>query len=125
MTILSQLPAIIYFSFTRRGAHFEVVPRLRLRELNRETSKSRRTFREVLVEMKQPLKIKSRMLVVDEVARFLRMHPTTIYRLIKSKKIPAFRVGSEWRFDREEVDRWIKTQQNIASSPIQKEKILL
>jgi excisionase family DNA binding protein len=75
--------------------------------------------------MKQPLKIKSRMLVVDEVARFLRMHPTTIYRLIKSKKIPAFRVGSEWRFDREEVDRWIKTQQNIASSPIQKEKIPL
>ena len=72
--------------------------------------------------MRQPLKIKSPMLVVDEVARFLRTHPTTIYRLIKSKKIPAFRVGSEWRFDREEVDRWIKTQQNTASSTIQKEK---
>jgi excisionase family DNA binding protein len=74
--------------------------------------------------MRQPLKIKSPMLVVDEVARFLRTHPTTIYRFIKSKQIPAFRVGSEWRFDREEVDRWIKTQQNIASSTIQKEKTL-
>jgi excisionase family DNA binding protein len=81
-----------------------------------------RAFSEVFVEMRQPLKIKSPMLVVDEVARFLRTHPTTIYRLIKSKKIPAFRVGSEWRFDREEVDRWIKTQQNIASGTVQKEK---
>ena len=74
------------------------------------------------MEMRQPLKIKSRMLVVDEIATLLRMHPATIYRLIKRKKIPAFRVGSEWRFDREEVDRWIKTQQDIASGTIQKEK---
>ena len=65
------------------------------------------------------------MLVVDEIATLLRMHPATIYRLIKSKKIPAFRVGSEWRFDREEVDRWIKTQQDIASGTVQKEKIPL
>jgi excisionase family DNA binding protein len=62
------------------------------------------------------------MLVVDEIATLLRMHPATIYRLIKRKKIPAFRVGSEWRFDREEVDRWIKTQQSIASGTVQKEK---
>jgi excisionase family DNA binding protein len=72
--------------------------------------------------MRQPLKIKSPMLIVDEVARFLRTHPTTIYRLIKSRQIPAFRVGSEWRFDREEVDRWIKAQQNTASDTVQKEK---
>ena len=74
--------------------------------------------------MKQPLKIKSRMLVVDEVARFLRMHPTTIYRLIKSKKIPAFRVGSEWRFSQEAIDRWRseEEQASISATPRRKRK---
>ncbi len=45
-------------------------------------------------------------LTVREVSEYLRVHPTTLYRLIRSKQIPGFRVGSEWRFDIETIDRW-------------------
>jgi excisionase family DNA binding protein len=45
-------------------------------------------------------------LTVENVAEYLRVHPSTIYRLLKQKRIPAFKVGSDWRFNRESIDRW-------------------
>ena len=43
-----------------------------------------------------------------ELAEFLRVKRMTIYRLLKKSAIPAFRVGAEWRFQREAVESWIK-----------------
>ena len=37
-------------------------------------------------------------MTVREVSAYLRVHPTTIYRLLKQDQIPAFHVGSDWRF---------------------------
>lgn len=34
------------------------------------------------------------------------MHPATIYKLLKRHQIPAFRIGSDWRFRIEAIDRW-------------------
>ncbi len=45
-------------------------------------------------------------LTVQNVAEYLHVHPSTIYRLVKNKQLPAFRVGSDWRFNRESIDRW-------------------
>jgi len=45
-------------------------------------------------------------LTVENVAEYLRVHPSTIYRLLKQKRIPAFKLGSDWRFNRESIDRW-------------------
>jgi excisionase family DNA binding protein len=39
------------------------------------------------------------------------VHPSTIYRLLKRKRIPAFKVGSDWRFDRGGIERWRLAQQ--------------
>jgi excisionase family DNA binding protein len=47
-------------------------------------------------------------LTIGEVAQLLRVHPATIYRLLKKKGIPAFRVGFDWRFSREAVEAWMK-----------------
>jgi excisionase family DNA binding protein len=47
-----------------------------------------------------------KVLTVAEVAEYLRVHPTTIYRLLQTKKLPGFRVGSEWRFSKDAIDRW-------------------
>jgi excisionase family DNA binding protein len=49
----------------------------------------------------------------DELAEFLRMHPSmrlhssTIFRLLRMGKLRAFRVGSEWRFSRDSVERLV------------------
>jgi excisionase family DNA binding protein len=48
----------------------------------------------------------STILTVRELADYLRVHPITVYRLLRTKQIPGFRVGSEWRFDMSTIDRW-------------------
>jgi excisionase family DNA binding protein len=47
-----------------------------------------------------------KVLTVAEVAEYLRAHPTTIYRLLRAKILPGFRVGSEWRFSKDKIDSW-------------------
>ncbi len=42
-----------------------------------------------------------------EAAEYLQMHVKTICRLAKEGKIPARKVGSEWRFLRKVLDRWL------------------
>jgi excisionase family DNA binding protein len=43
------------------------------------------------------------MLTVTETAVYLRVHPSTIYRLLKREALPAFKVGRDWRFDRSRI----------------------
>ena len=45
---------------------------------------------------------------VEEVAKALKLHPYTIRRLSREKKIPAFKFGGQWRFNKEEIQKWMK-----------------
>lgn len=49
-------------------------------------------------------------MTVKETADYLRCHVSTIYRLLKRGALPAFRVGSDWRFNREQIDKWCMVQ---------------
>jgi excisionase family DNA binding protein len=44
---------------------------------------------------------------IAQVADYLHTHPSTIYRLLKNRKIPAFRLGSDWRFRRPDLEQWV------------------
>jgi len=57
--------------------------------------------------MKQP-----KYLTVDELSDHLQIHRSTIYRLLKEGKLPGFRIGSDWRFSVEEIERWQRGQTN-------------
>jgi excisionase family DNA binding protein len=46
-----------------------------------------------------------RMLTVGEIADYLRVDRSTIYRLLRRKELPAFKFGRDWRFTMEEIDR--------------------
>jgi excisionase family DNA binding protein len=48
----------------------------------------------------------TKVMTVREVSAYLRVHPSTLYRLLKRHQVPAFRIGSDWRFNVEAVDRW-------------------
>ena len=50
-------------------------------------------------------------MTLGELAEFLKAHPTTIYRLLREQRIPAFRVGSEWRFHRDSIEQWINERE--------------
>lgn len=54
-------------------------------------------------------------LTLDEVAVYLKTGKRTIYRLAASGKLPAFKLGSTWRFRRCDIESWIKEQS--ADSP--------
>jgi excisionase family DNA binding protein len=45
-------------------------------------------------------------MTVKEVSAYLRVHPSTIYRLLRNGQIPAFRIDSDWRFQIKAIDKW-------------------
>ena len=45
----------------------------------------------------------SRVLTVKELSDYLKVHPSTIYRQLKRGRLPAFKVGSDWRFNIESI----------------------
>jgi len=49
----------------------------------------------------------AKVLTLQEVAKYLRVHPSTVYRLAKKGQIPAFKLGSDWRFNLESIDQWL------------------
>jgi excisionase family DNA binding protein len=48
----------------------------------------------------------SKVLTVKELCHYLRVHQSTVYRLLKKGMLPGFKVGSDWRFNIEAIDRW-------------------
>jgi excisionase family DNA binding protein len=52
-----------------------------------------------------------KVLTVKDVADYLQVHTSTIYRLLRRKRIPAFKVGTDWRFNIESIDEWRKLQE--------------
>jgi excisionase family DNA binding protein len=57
----------------------------------------------------------SKWLTIDELAEYLKMGRTKLYRMAQDGEIPASKVGNQWRFDREEIDQWMKSQRPTAS----------
>lgn len=53
------------------------------------------------------------LLSADQVARYLKVDKFTIYRLVSQKKIPAFKVGNQWRFKKKMIDAWLISNSNI------------
>ena len=47
-----------------------------------------------------------KIMTIDEVAEYLRLKPQTIYTWAQEKKIPAAKLGKEWRFRKSVVDKW-------------------
>ena len=48
----------------------------------------------------------SKVLTVGELSDYLRVHRSTIYRLLKKGQLPAFKIGSDWRFTTDAIDQW-------------------
>jgi excisionase family DNA binding protein len=48
----------------------------------------------------------AKVMTLAEVSHYLHVHRSTVYRLLKRREIPAFRIGSEWRFNIETIDIW-------------------
>ena len=56
-------------------------------------------------------------LTTEEVLEYLQVNLRTVYRLIKAGKIPAVRVGRQWRFRKTDLDAWLESQRPRALRP--------
>ena len=55
-------------------------------------------------------------LTPTEVAKILKLHPFSVTRLARQKKLPAFKVGGSWRFQKDQFEQWINRLTNGQAS---------
>jgi excisionase family DNA binding protein len=61
-------------------------------------------------------------MTVKQVAGYLNLNDRTVYRMAIAGKMPAFRVGTSWRFKKEALDDWIELQHNHIDTGEENEK---
>jgi len=49
-------------------------------------------------------------LTLEQIAEYLQMSTSSIYKMAQKGKIPAYKVGRQWRFKKEEIDEWVREQ---------------
>ena len=52
--------------------------------------------------------VRDEVLTTAETCRYLKVAPRTLYRYIKDKRVPAFKLGKDWRFVKSELDQWLR-----------------
>ena len=52
-------------------------------------------------------------LTVEELAKQFGVNVTTVYRLAKQGKLPAFKVGNLWRFSEVRLEEWIANRERV------------
>jgi excisionase family DNA binding protein len=48
----------------------------------------------------------NRLLSLDEVATYLMIPKSTLYKMCSEREIPCAKIGKHWRFDRKSVEKW-------------------
>ena len=58
----------------------------------------------------------SEFLTAEEVAEYLRLPLSTVYKLVQDKRLPGFKVGKHWRFRKETFEEWIREQEDASTA---------
>ncbi|MCU0665750.1 MAG: helix-turn-helix domain-containing protein [Candidatus Omnitrophica bacterium] len=57
-----------------------------------------------------------RLIDIDELAEYLKLKKQTIYNWLHERKISGIKVGGVWRFDRREVDAWLRSRRRLSTT---------
>ena len=58
-----------------------------------------------------------RLMDVEELANYLKLRKQTIYNWLNQNKITGIKVGGVWRFDKRDIDKWLRSQRVLRHSP--------
>ena len=58
-------------------------------------------------KLENPKPKRTQIMTLQEAAKYLGVHPITIYRLLKETNIPAIKLGGQWRFKKDILDDWL------------------
>ena len=67
--------------------------------------------------MRRECPLQAKVITISELSEYLHVHRSTLYRLLKKGQLPGFKIGSDWRFNVEAIDRW-RMQQGVALNEI-------
>jgi len=57
--------------------------------------------------MQQHSERRPRIMTIEELAKYLRLHKSTVYRMVRDAQIPASKIGNQWRFRKDVIDSWL------------------
>lgn len=58
----------------------------------------------------------SRLIDIDELADYLKLKKQTLYNWLNQGKISGIKVGGVWRFDRRDIDNWLRSKKRFSTS---------
>ena len=58
----------------------------------------------------------ARLIDIDELAEYLKLKKQTIYNWLNQGKISGMKVGGVWRFDRKDIDVWLKSKRRLSET---------
>jgi excisionase family DNA binding protein len=53
-------------------------------------------------------------LTIEELSGYLKMSRSKLYQMAQKGELPGSKIGTQWRFDRDEVDDWMKSLRQTA-----------
>ena len=56
------------------------------------------------------------LLTTKEVADYLKLTKVTIYKHVSEGKLPGFKLGSRWRFDKDQIDKLLRKEEEKETS---------
>lgn len=59
----------------------------------------------------------NRLMDVEELATYLKLQKQTIYNWLNQNKITGMKVGGVWRFDKRDIDKWLRSQRSVRQKP--------
>jgi len=63
-------------------------------------------------------------MTTKEVAEYLNIHPLTVHKYAREGKIPAFKIGTDWRFHRKYIERWIREKLSYNAHGKERRRVL-
>ena len=45
---------------------------------------------------------------LEQIADYLQISTSSIYKMVQAGRIPAYKVGRQWRFKKQEIDEWVQ-----------------
>lgn len=65
---------------------------------------------------KNGARTKDQIMTLREVAQYLGLHVMTVYKLTREGRVPAAKIGGQWRFKRDVLNDWLETQMHRHSA---------
>lgn len=55
-------------------------------------------------------------MTLDELATYLKLPKSTLYKLVQQGRVPGQKLGKQWRFGRAAIDRWLDAEQQVGDN---------